>query len=805
MHNGGRLRPSTDRRRARQPTYLRYGAHREGRSTIDPTANPPSRQFADRVNTVEPPAHGLNIRVVTSGWALSRRQANTIVLERKRPVCGWHRIEVYLTGEHASGAQGILARPAPRLAPIPLVAKGHPGCFELFFYSRHPVSELRLEFRPDSATAHEARIAVTPISGLRAAAAILRHISDRDRDKNSDPSRIYRKSWARWRRHGWDGFLLRLIREYQPQLVQWMHVQDPYQTWIENVEAPSRAATLQCSHASDLTRLPEFELIVCGPDATAQELCATIDSILMQHYPKWTLSIDSTNLSCDARQAACEYLDKDPRIVLTREEGSRKHRGPHSDSRFVGTVDCGDTLPTHALMAIALQLQTTPHAKVIYSDHDEIDGSGLRSNPYFKPDWNPDLFLSQDYIRHLCLYRADLLHAAHVQLSEGNSTSAERILFQCLPLLSDKEITRVPKVLYHRRKRPHLKHRDQLAATTAGIQVRQHYFSATGRAGISVEPATIPGTYRIRYPLPDRAPLVSLLIPTRDKRTLLETCVRSILDKTTYPNYEIIILDNQSSSPDTIEFFESIARQDRRVRTIRYDYPFNYSAVNNFGVAHARGELIGLINNDIEVITPDWLTEMVSHACRPEIGCVGAKLYYSNDTIQHGGVITGLWGVAGHAHKHLDRRDPGYQGRAMCAQNFSAVTGACLLVRRELYKAIGGLDEEHLPVSFNDVDFCLKIREAGYRNLWTPYAELYHHESISRGPDDSPEKKAREKQEIEYMKARWGGTLSPDPCYNPNLTHHMENFSINIDMILFPHLIGGIDRSSGTAPPTTPP
>ncbi|MFB8831498.1 glycosyltransferase family 2 protein [Azotobacter sp. CWF10] len=247
-------------------------------------------------------------------------------------------------------------------------------------------------------------------------------------------------------------------------------------------------------------------------------------------------------------------------------------------------------------------------------------------------------------------------------------------------------------------------------------------------------------------------PLVSLLIPTRDRRALTETCVRSILEKSTYTNYEILILDNGSIEPETLEFFEQIQQEDERVRVLRYDYPFNYSAINNFGARHTKGEIIGLINNDLEVISPDWLTEMVSQAVRPDIGCVGAKLYYSNDTIQHAGVICSIGGVAGHSHKHFPSTHPGYFSRLVLTQTLSAVTAACLLIRRSIFDEVNGLDEENLKVAFNDVDFCLKVRALGYRNLWTPYAELYHYESISRGAEDSPEKVERFRGEIEFMK-----------------------------------------------------
>jgi GT2 family glycosyltransferase len=261
---------------------------------------------------------------------------------------------------------------------------------------------------------------------------------------------------------------------------------------------------------------------------------------------------------------------------------------------------------------------------------------------------------------------------------------------------------------------------------------------------------------------------------------LVEVAVRSILEKTSYPNYEIVILDNGSVEDETLQFFAEITQQDRRVRVLSYDYPFNYSAINNFGVSATDGELVGLINNDIEVISPDWLTEMVSHAIRPDIGCVGAKLYYSNDLIQHAGVILGIGGVANHSHKMFPRSAFGYFARLVCPQNLSAVTAAVLLVKREIYQQVGGLNETALKVAFNDVDFCLKVREAGYRNLWTPYAELYHHESVSRGAEDTPEKQARFKAEVDYMMTVWQRQLATDPYYNPHLTRSKDDFSIEL-------------------------
>jgi GT2 family glycosyltransferase len=246
---------------------------------------------------------------------------------------------------------------------------------------------------------------------------------------------------------------------------------------------------------------------------------------------------------------------------------------------------------------------------------------------------------------------------------------------------------------------------------------------------------------------------------------------------TSYESYEIIIVDNDSDDAAVLEYFDSVI-SDSRIRVIRDERPFNYSALNNNAVRYAKGEIVALVNNDVEVISPDWLSEMVSFAMQPSIGAVGAKLFYPNETLQHGGVVLGIGGVAGHANKHSPRPCRGYFERTGLVGSYSAVTAACMLVRKEIFLKVGGLNEKDLSIAFNDVDFCLRVREAGYRNVWTPYAELYHHESVSRGPENNPEKQARFRSEVLYMQQRWAGALLNDPMYSPNLTLDYEDYSL---------------------------
>ena len=279
----------------------------------------------------------------------------------------------------------------------------------------------------------------------------------------------------------------------------------------------------------------------------------------------------------------------------------------------------------------------------------------------------------------------------------------------------------------------------------------------------------IDGYYRVRYPIPSPAPLVSIIIPTRNGANFLKTCIDSILVKTLYSPYEIIVIDNQSDKEDALAYLKFLERE-KLAAVIKYDAPFNYSAINNFAVLQSKGSLICLMNNDIEVISKDWLNEMVAQASRPEIGAAGPMLYYPDDTIQHAGVILGLGGVAGHIYTGYARGSCGYKNHACLVQNLSAVTAACLVVRKDVFQEVGGLDEINLPVAFNDIDFCLRLLEKGYRNLWTPFVELYHHESATRGYEDTPEKIKRFQNEISYMQERWGDLLKYDPAYNPNLT-----------------------------------
>jgi len=479
------------------------------------------------------------------------------------------------------------------------------------------------------------------------------------------------------------------------------------------------------------------------------------------------------------------FASKEPRIKVTYRP-SNGHICEATNTalalasgEFVALFDHDDLLAPTALYEVAAELDEHPDAQLIYSDEDKIDMEDRRFDPYFKPDWNPDLNHGQNYISHLTVYRTELIRSLEGFRKGYEGSQDWDLILRAIEKIPAASIRHIPKLLYHWRAAPGstaLQLAEKNYPVEAARMALEDHFRRTGE---KVELLPVPGDHwRIRYPLPSPAPLVSLIIPTRNAVKFVRQALKSILDKTDYPNFEVIIVDNNSDDPDTVAFFAELAGgSDPRIRVLPYGAPFNYSAINNFAVREAHGDIVGLLNNDIEVINADWLTEMVSQALRPGIGAVGAMLYYPLNTVQHAGVILGLGGVAGHPFKEFPRGDHGQKNRLRLVQNYSAVTAASLVIRKDRFLEVGGLNEKDLPIAFNDVDFCCKLISAGYRNLWTPHAEFYHHESATRGVEDTPEKKARFQSEIDYMMNTWGSLLMSDPAYNPNLTLVGEDFS----------------------------
>ncbi|WP_417223681.1 glycosyltransferase [Amphritea sp.] len=560
-----------------------------------------------------------------------------------------------------------------------------------------------------------------------------------------------------------------------------------YLEWIESEECLRRPSTDDVvMYSKRWAMLPLISILMPTYNTDIKFLKDCINSVRNQSYQNWQLCIaDDASTDQTLQTVLDDYAEGDSRIsVFYRDVNGHISAASNSalmlaSGEYVALLDHDDCLAPDALYRVVEALNENPSAELLYSDEDKIDELGCRFDPHFKPKWNYDLLLGQNYISHLTVLKTDLVKKVGGFQAGVEGSQDHDLLLRCIPEIEAENIIHLPYILYHWR---------AIEGSTASAADQKDYTSQAGLKAIAQYCQTnIPGaeaelgqvanTYRVKWSLPASIPLVSLLIPTRDNVDILKCCVDAILAKTTYTNFEVIILDNQTSCPKALSYLDDITK-DSRVRVIRWDQPFNYSSINNFGVTKANGSIIGLVNNDIEPINPDWLDEMVSHVCRPDVGCVGAKLYYPNETVQHAGVILGIGGVAGHSHKYFERHEHGYFSRLRLVQELSAVTAACLLVRRSVFDEVGGLNEKNLAIAFNDVDFCLKVRDAGYRNIWTPFAELYHHESVSRGADDSAKKRNRAQREAAYMRRQWGVTLDNDPAYNPNLTLVHEDFSL---------------------------
>lgn len=560
-----------------------------------------------------------------------------------------------------------------------------------------------------------------------------------------------------------------------------------YEQWIEKYETPLFSDSKRLIKAvEELAYQPKISVIMPVYNTPENYLQKAIESVTHQIYPNWELCIaDDCSTDPKVRELLERYAFSDERIkVVYRERNGHISLASNSaleiaTGKYIALLDHDDELAAHALYCIADAINQQPSVQLIYSDEDKIDGDGVRSEPHFKASWNRDLFYSHNYITHLTVIHTDLIKDARGFRAGFEGSQDYDLLLRCTAIVNEQNIMHIPHILYHWRAilgSTAFHSSEKNYTEKAGIKSLEDHFQVKGQK-VRLEHGSVPNSYRIKWPIPNPLPMVSLLIPTRDGYKILKQCIESILKKTGYPNYEIIILDNQSSCNKTLTYFSKLLSHPK-ISILPYNQPFNYSAINNFGVAHAKGSIVGLINNDIEVISTDWLSEMVSHVCRTDIGCVGAKLYYPDGRIQHAGVVLGIGGVAGHVHKYFSGNHHGYFSRLQLVQNYSAVTAAALLVRKDLYTKVGGLNEKHLTVAFNDVDFCLKVQKAGFRNLWTPYAELYHHESVSRGLEDSPEKIKRFGSEIRFMKKSWGEQLISDPAYNPNLSLDHEDFSI---------------------------
>ena len=559
-----------------------------------------------------------------------------------------------------------------------------------------------------------------------------------------------------------------------------------YQTWIDRNETKSGA-----EYKAELEKAaikPLISVVMPTYNVESIYLKKCIQSVIDQYYDNWELCIaDDCSTLASVRETLEEFKDRDARIHVTyREKNGHISAATNTaiamaKGEFVCLLDNDDTLAPNALVEVVLAINENPDVDLIYSDEDNITADDKRKTPYFKSDFAPDSLMCNNYICHISVYRKSILDEVG-GFRVGYEGAQDHDLLLRVTEKTDR-IVHIPKILYHWRQlktSTAVNTKSKTYAYDAGIRAVSDAIERRGLKG-EVTPGELPGHYKVHYEITEDH-LVSIVIPTRDGADILKVCIDSILERTDYPSYEIIIADNGSEKEETLSLFKHYTETyPDKIKVVRIDIPFNFARINNIAVREAsKGDMLLFLNNDTEVIRKDWLTQMVALCQLKHIGAVGAKLYYPDDTIQHAGVVVGLGGAAGHIHYNFPKDSKGYFGKLVSTTNYLAVTAACLMVRREVFDEVDGYTESFV-IAFNDIDFCLKIYDHGYYNVWTPEAELYHFESKSRGYEDSPEKKKRFIGEINRLKQAWPEYIARDPFYSPNLTLAKNDFSINLE------------------------
>jgi GT2 family glycosyltransferase len=566
-----------------------------------------------------------------------------------------------------------------------------------------------------------------------------------------------------------------------------------YSRWIagnDTIRDGDRAAIR--AHIAGLPFRPQISVVMPIDKTSEAALHESIASVTTQLYPDWELCISFGNLAEPLLTAVLgEQEARDARIRVVQPTAVESSSAATNAALFsasgelVTFLRVGDLLSEHALYEVAIEFAANPFADVLYSDHDQIDRTGQRFNPCFKPGWDPDLLLAKDYLSNLVAYRRTFIQEIGCLRPGYEGAEFHDLALRATVLATSDRIRHVPAILYHRRDADEGNHSGDGLTDVCPIEasrraVRDHLDSRGYNDAILEAAPQIPSANRVIWPLPEPSPLVSVIIPTRDRPDLLARCVEGVLHRTGYSNLELLIVDNESIEPATQALFEQLTREEKRVRILHHPGPFNYSALNNRAARDANGEILLLLNNDIDVIGRGWLRELTSQVFRPDVGIVGAKLLYPNEQVQHAGMVFGPEGIVVHLYRYARRDDPGYGGQLALPRTLLAVTGACLAIRRSVFFEVGGLDEINLPVVCNDVDLCLRVGRYGYRIVWTPFAELFHVECASRGLDsEDPAKRQRADREWSHLRKTWESRLGgADPFHNPNVLFHWEYHEI---------------------------
>lgn len=557
-----------------------------------------------------------------------------------------------------------------------------------------------------------------------------------------------------------------------------------YQTWILEKEPTEKDLEKQKQHEFEYQ--PKISIVVPMYNTNETFFLELLHSVLIQTYPNWELCFaDGSNERNETVDALCSRSSRVKYQFLGENKGISENTNialGMSEGDFVAFLDHDDTLPPFALYEIVKTINENPTVELIYSDEDKIAKKGERFAPYFKPHFSPETLECNNYMTHLVVMKRSLVDK--IGKLDSRFDGAQDFDFVLRGTENTENIVHIPKILYHWR--AHEKSTANVADTKnyayeAGVKVVAEHLKRMGKEGIVENPGEVPGIYKIKYEIKGN-PKVSILIPNHNHHRVLKKCLKSILTLTTYENYEILILENNSTEKETFAFYEKITENPKIQVLEMKENEFNYSKIINFGVKHATGDFILQLNNDTKLLTPDWLENFIGYAQNKEIGAVGARLYYPDKSIQHAGIAYGIAEKAGNLLVGLPYGTHDTFGREAATRNVSAVTGACLFARREIYEEVGFMDEELFKVAFNDVDFCLKILEKGYRVVYNPYVELIHDESKTRGYEDTPEKKNRFERETKNFQHKWKHLLDKgDPYYNPNLSREDCNFTIKVE------------------------